>query len=318
MSSILEFRDTVVTFKSGSGLFSRLGGRDARSFNAVDHVSLNVRKGEILGIVGESGSGKTTICKAALGFHSISGGTITEDGKPVSSNDGSLQMVFQDPLSSLNPRQTIARSLEVPLRLSHASKDKIDHRIDELLGDVGLSSQFRNRYPHELSGGQLQRLAIARALATNPRVLFADEAVSKLDVSVRAQVLNLLKKLRDRYNLTIVFVTHDLHVARFLCDRIAVMYFGKLLELGPTREVYNNPCHPYTTELLGTLNKGRMLQASTRDIFNPLTDDVRACRYLSRCQHVMAECHELHPEQRSCGPDHSVACYLYDHKELVQ
>lgn len=314
MSNVLEFRDTVVTFEANAGILSRISG-SVRRFNAVDRVSLDVRKGEILGIVGESGSGKTTICKAALGLHAISGGTITQDGRALALNDGSLQMVFQDPLSSLNPRHTIGHAVEVPLRLHGTEPGDLARRVEELLGDVGLPPQFRNRYPHQLSGGQLQRVAIARALATGPRVLFADEAVSKLDVSVRAQVLNLLKRLRDSHDLTIVFVTHDLHVARFLCDRIAVMYFGKLLEIGPTRDIYDKPCHPYTEALLGTLQKGNRRPTSTRDVFNPMRDDLAACRYLNRCPHVMPACRERHPEHRRCGVGRTVACHLHQGEE---
>ena len=308
----LCFDDVVVSFAAGTGLLSRLRG-GVRRFNAVDHVTLDVRRGEILGIVGESGSGKTTICKAALGLHPVAGGAVSLNGAPADLRSGALQMVFQDPLSSLNPRQTIAQALAVPLRLHGlAARDTLAARIDALLRDVGLGAQFRDRFPHELSGGQLQRAAIARALATQPKVLFADEAVSKLDVSVRAQILNLLKRLRDTHDLTIVFVTHDLHVARFLCDRIAIMYFGKLLELGPTRAVYADPKHPYTRELLGTLDHARKTTASTRDIFNPLTDDTQACRYLNRCPHRMEICARRHPEARRTGPDHETACYLYE------
>lgn len=316
MTAVLEFDDVVVSFRSGQRLSGLLGGK--REFNAVDHVDLAVREGEILGIVGESGSGKTTICKAALGLHELSGGAITEAGKPLRRNDGSLQMVFQDPLSSLNPRQTVARSLEVPLRLHGCPRSELSGRIDALLGDVGLSRQFRDRYPHQLSGGQLQRVAIARALATRPRVLFADEAVSKLDVSVRAQVLNLLKKLRDTHRLTIVFITHDLHVARFLCDRIAVMYFGKLLEIGPTREIYDSPRHPYTQELLGTLRAGGEQEASLRDIFNPMRDDLIACRYLNRCPRAMPACRDRHPDARAAGDGRRVACHLYPLQEEAE
>jgi oligopeptide/dipeptide ABC transporter ATP-binding protein len=309
---ILKFSDVVVSFAAGTGPLSRLRGRTAQ-FNAVDHVDLEVGRGEILGIVGESGSGKTTICKAALGLHRVASGAVTLDDRAADLRSGAMQMVFQDPLSSLNPRQTIAQALAVPLRLHRrVGRGDLKEKIDGLLKDVGLGAQFRNRFPHELSGGQLQRAAIARALATQPRVLFADEAVSKLDVSVRAQILNLLKRLRDMYDLTIVFVTHDLHVARFLCDRIAIMYFGKLLEVGPTRAVYADPKHPYTQELLGTLDQARRTTASTRDIFNPLTDDTRACRYLNRCPHRMEICASVHPDHRRTGPDHWTACYLYE------
>lgn len=312
---MLEFDDVVVSFAAAAGLMSRLRGNTTQ-FNAVDRVSMSVARGEILGIVGESGSGKTTICKAALGLHGMAAGQVTLDGKAAALSDGKMQMVFQDPLSSLNPRQTIAEAIAIPLRLHGlAGRGNMAETIDALLKDVGLGAQFRNRFPHELSGGQLQRAAIARALATRPRVLFADEAVSKLDVSVRAQILNLLKRLRDSHELTIVFVTHDLHVARFLCDRIAIMYFGKLLEFGPTRDVYADPKHPYTQELLGTLDHERKTVATTRDIFNPLTDDTRACRYLNRCPHAMPACAERHPDHRQTGPGHRTACYLYEEAE---
>lgn len=315
VDSMLAFDDVVVSFSAGTGMLSRLRGRTTQ-FNAVDHVTLNVARGEILGVVGESGSGKTTICKAALGLHQIAGGTVLFNGAPLDLSSGAMQMVFQDPLSSLNPRQTIAQALSIPLRLhGYSRSNNIDTSIDALLVDVGLGAQFRNRFPHELSGGQLQRAAIARALATQPRVLFADEAVSKLDVSVRAQILNLLKRLRDTHDLTIIFVTHDLNVARFLCDRIAIMYFGKLLEIGRTRDIYTNPKHPYTQELLGTLDKERKTEASTRDIFNPLSDDTRACRYLGRCPHAMEICAKLHPSHRQTGSAHHTACYLYPKDE---
>jgi oligopeptide/dipeptide ABC transporter ATP-binding protein len=258
MGEMLEFDDVVVSFTANAGLVARMQGRTA-SFNAVDHVKLSVARGEILGIVGESGSGKTTICKAALGLHSIAAGAVTLDGKVASLRDGTMQMVFQDPLSSLNPRQTIAEAISIPLRLHGlAGRGNVEERIDALLKDVGLGAQFRNRFPHELSGGQLQRAAIARALATKP------------------------------------------------------MYFGKLLEFGPTRDVYANPKHPYTQELLGTLDLERKTVASTRDIFNPLTDDTSACRYLNRCPHAMPACAERHPEFRTTGQGHRTACYLYD------
>ncbi len=318
MTAILQFSDVVVSFSARSGLMARLAGA-SNLFNAVDHVDLDIRKGEIVGIVGESGSGKTTICKAALGLVDLAGGSISVDGKPASLARGELQMVFQDPLSSLNPRQTVNQALATPLRLhGRTSSGDLAATVERLLRDVGLGPQFGNRYPHELSGGQLQRAAIARALATNPRVLFADEAVSKLDVSVRAQILNLLKRLRDTYDLTIVFVTHDLHVARFLCDRIAIMYFGKLVELGATRDVYSDPRHPYSQELLGTLKQDSETVLSTRDTYDPARDDRAACRYLNRCPHVMDRCRQRHPSFFQTGPGHVTACYLCDEQYTGQ
>ncbi|WP_431285679.1 ATP-binding cassette domain-containing protein [Humitalea sp. 24SJ18S-53] len=229
---------------------------------AVDGVSLEIAPGEILGLVGESGSGKTTLGKTLLRLHASQGGRILLQGRDITHlGDAALrphrramQMVFQDPLSSFNPRHTIGQAIATPLLLhSLCPRREVPARVAGLMEDVGLPASFAARYPHQLSGGQLQRAAIGRALALSPSLLVADEAVSKLDVSVRAQILNLLRATQRRAGLAMLFITHDLHVARFLCHRVGVMHFGKLLEIGPTEQIFRAPAHDYTRALIGTL-----------------------------------------------------------------
>jgi oligopeptide/dipeptide ABC transporter ATP-binding protein len=304
--ALLEIADLVVSFR-------RAGGRDL--FRAVDGVSLELREGEILGLVGESGSGKTTLGKALLRLHEPASGSIRFRGLDITHlgerrlrrHRRELQMVFQDPLSSLNPRQTIAESLAVPLRLHRLHpRAEIPAAVDRLLRRVGLSPTMRDRFPHEVSGGQLQRVAIGRALTMSPSLIVADEAVSKLDVSVRAQILNLFKDIRAAEKLAILFITHDLHVARYLCDRIGVMFFGKLVELAPTAELFAAPRHPYTRALLATLADELGDDAPRA---NPeAAPTLAGCRYAARCEWRAARCAESHPAIETTGA-HSVACY---------
>jgi oligopeptide/dipeptide ABC transporter ATP-binding protein len=286
-----------------------------RLFRAVDDVSLDIRAGEVLGIVGESGSGKTTLAKALLRLYRPSEGRILyrdadlaalgERGLKPYRRD--LQMVFQDPLSSFNPRHTVAEALAIPLRLHGlCARAEIPAQVDQALRRVGLTPAFRDRYPHELSGGQLQRVAIGRALILSPRLLVADEAVSKLDVSVRAQILNLMKDVRQAHALSILFITHDLHVARYLCDRIGVMYFGKLVELGSTEQVFTRPRHPYTRALLGTLDDAMATDADLDAIAAPPSPT--GCRYASRCPHRVDRCGAAPPELEDVAAGHAAAC----------
>jgi peptide/nickel transport system ATP-binding protein/oligopeptide transport system ATP-binding protein len=253
--ALLEVKDLVIRFPAPH----RPGGE----LRAVDGVSLSVAPGEILGLVGESGSGKTTLGKSVLRLYQPMSGSILLRGQDITRlSDAALrphrhamQMVFQDPLSSFNPRQTVGRAIATPLALHKlCGRAELPARVASILRDVGLSPEFAGRYPHQMSGGQLQRAAIGRALALEPGLIVADEAVSKLDVSVRAQVLNLLRTVQRRRNLAMIFITHDLHVARFLCHRVGVMHFGKLLEIGPTEQVFERPAHDYTRALISTLH----------------------------------------------------------------
>ncbi len=251
---LLRIEDLVVEFPDPH--------RPGMRVRAVDGVSLTLDRGEILGLVGESGSGKTTIAKTVLRLYRPHAGRILLDGAEVTKlNEAQLrpvrrqaQMVFQDPLSSFNPRHTIGRALSTPMLLHHVCPRRaVRTEVERILSDVGLPASFATRYPHQLSGGQLQRAAIGRALSLSPSLVVADEAVSKLDVSVRAQILNLLKRLHAERGLSLLFITHDLHVAQFLSHRIGVMRAGKLLEIGPTNEVFAHPVHDYTRMLLGTI-----------------------------------------------------------------
>ncbi len=310
--------ETLVALRNLSVAFPR-SGREAgpRLFRAVDDVTLDIRAGEVLGLVGESGSGKTTLAKALLRLYRPSAGRIAYRGADLAALGErglkpyrrDLQMVFQDPLSSFNPRHTVAEALAIPLRLHRlCARAEIAQRVDETLRRVGLTPAFRDRFPHELSGGQLQRVAIGRALILSPRLLVADEAVSKLDVSVRAQILNLLKDVRQAHALSILFITHDLHVARYLCDRIGVMYFGKLVELGPTERVFGRPRHPYTRALLGTLDEALAgVGAADPDAFAAPPSSA-GCRYASRCPHRAERCGEAHPPLAEAAPGHAAAC----------
>lgn len=253
---LLRIDDLMVEFPDPNHQGKRL--------RAVDEVSLTLAPGEILGLVGESGSGKTTLAKAALRLYRPHSGRIELAGTDVTYlNDAALrpirrhaQMIFQDPFSSFNPRHTIGRAIALPM-IQHqiCSRRMLRPTIERILIDVGLPENFADRYPHQLSGGQLQRAAIGRALSLSPALIVADEAVSKLDVSVRAQILNLLKRLHQERGLSLLFITHDLHVARFLCHRIGVMRAGRLLEIGPTQELFAHPTHDYTRTLLGTITE---------------------------------------------------------------
>ena len=314
--------DLQMRFRVRSALAAGLSGGPTHLM-AVDHVSLDIRAGEVLGLVGESGSGKTTLGKTLLRLYQPTGGRILFKGEDITKLGNrrlkpfrrDMQMIFQDPASSMNPRQTVRTAIATPLMIHKLCKpEDIDRRVDEILARVGLSSNFRNRYPHELSGGQLQRVAIGRALSLSPALVVADEAVSKLDVSVRSQILNLFKDLQAELGITIVFITHDLRVARYLCHRIGVMYFGKLVELAPTDELYRHPRHPYTQALLGTLEPTARDAAEDDEVeeageaYNP-TATTHGCRYHARCPFRVTRCAEEHPPLTGIAPDHAVACY---------
>ena len=294
--------------------------RAARLVRALDCVDLDIAPGEIVGLVGESGSGKTTLGKTILGAYKPTGGRILYAGHDLATLllrhwgrlRRDLQMIFQDPLSSFNPRFTIASSLSLPLRLHGiCPKERISSEVAALLKRVGLGPEHAGRYPHELSGGQLQRVAVARAISVKPRIIVADEPVSKLDVSVRAQVLNLLKRMNRETGVSLVFITHDLGVARFLCDRIAVMYFGRIVEIGATAQIFGDPRHPYTLSLLrarGAAPAGVTTDAD--EITLAIADPAHACNYAPRCPRRVAACILERPPFVEQDQSHATACFV--------
>jgi len=291
---------------------------------AVDNLSFEVHKGETLGLVGESGCGKSTTGKIIANLLSPTEGDILFEGKSILSLNNAqlkgmrknIQFIFQDPYNSLNPRMSIKKIIEEPLRINKlVETSQIDIRVSRLLDNVGLASDYKNRYPHELSGGQRQRVGIARALAMSPKFIVCDEAVSALDVSVQAQVLNLLNDLQKEFELTYLFIAHGLNVVKHISSKVGVMYLGKLVEFGAVEEVYSNPKHPYTKALLSSIpsfNKEKkkdriILKGEIPSPINPPT----GCNFHTRCGYCMEKCKNSIPLMRILGNNHEVACHLY-------
>ncbi|MEJ7785479.1 MAG: dipeptide ABC transporter ATP-binding protein [Solirubrobacteraceae bacterium] len=297
--------------------------REVARVHAVDDVSFELREGETLGLVGESGCGKTTLSRALMRLIEPTGGTIRFQGEDISHVGRKalrplrrqMQMVFQDPFASLNPRKRVSQIVGAPLRLHGSDAGTADTRVRELLERVGLSSEHRNRYPHEFSGGQRQRIGIARALALEPRLIVLDEPVSALDVSVQAQIINLLDDLQGDFGLTYLFVAHDLSVVRHVSDQIAVMYLGKLMEVSPAEELYQRPIHPYTEALLGAIpipdpreNRARRRVAVTGEPPNPINPP-SGCVFHPRCPHATDVCREVEPPLTRYVDGHLAACH---------
>lgn len=340
--TILEIRNLKMHFPVYGGILRKI----VAWVKAVDGVSFNIKKGETLGLVGESGCGKSTIGRTLVRLYKPTHGQILfyDKGSVIKENKNNktkfedisyvvdlaklnrkemrpyraeIQMIFQDPYSSLNPRLTVGDIIEEPMRIH---PDKIDRtkfreKVEWLLEKVGLSKKHAIRYPHEFSGGQRQRIGIARALSTNPKIIIADEPVSALDVSVQAQVINLMQDLQEEFGLTYIFIAHDLSVVKHISHRIAVMYLGNIMELGPGDELYNNPIHPYSKALLSAVpipdptkkNKKRIVLEG--DVPSPLAKP-SGCTFRTRCPYAEKRCAESHPEMREIAPNRFVACHI--------
>jgi oligopeptide/dipeptide ABC transporter ATP-binding protein len=297
--------------------------REVARVHAVDDVTFVLNEGETLGLVGESGCGKTTLSRALMRLLDATDGRIRFRGQDITEASRSelrplrreMQMVFQDPFASLNPRKRVGQIIGMPLRLHGVPKEKIDARVGELLDRVGLSSEHVNRFPHEFSGGQRQRIGVARALALEPRLIVLDEPVSALDVSVQAQIINLLDDLQDDFGLTYLFVAHDLSVVRHVSDRIAVMYLGKLMEVSPAEEVNSKPIHPYTAALLGAVpipdpreNRARQRTVVSGEPPNPI-DPPSGCVFHPRCPRATEVFRRVEPPLTEYPGGHLAACH---------
>ncbi|ETT44197.1 peptide ABC transporter ATP-binding protein [Paenibacillus sp. FSL R7-269] len=320
MTTLLEVRNLKKHYPIRKGFFSKQVG----AVKAVDGITLSVEQGETLAVVGESGCGKSTTGRAILRLIEPTEGEIMFAGTDVRSLNTEqlrkfrtdMQMVFQDPYASLDPRWTVQRILEEPLRThGSAPAGELKSRVEQLMEVVGLSPYQAHRFPHEFSGGQRQRIGIARALALNPKFIVCDEPVSALDVSIQAQVLNLMQDLQEQYGLTYMFISHDLSVVKFISDRVAVMYLGRIVELAPTKALFAKPLHPYTQALMSAVpvpNPGLKKQriVLTGDVPNPETPPT-GCAFHPRCPHAMDRCKSEAPLLRELDSGHQVACHLY-------
>jgi oligopeptide/dipeptide ABC transporter ATP-binding protein len=317
---LLEVEHLKVYFPVRSGL---LIDRKVAQVHAVDDVSFELREGETLGVVGESGSGKTTLIRALARLVDATTGTIRFRGEDITKAGRralepvrrQVQMVFQDPQASLNPRKRVGQMLATPLRLRGVGREQMEADSRKLLERVGLNPEHLNRFPHEFSGGQRQRIGVARALAVDPNLILLDEPVSALDVSIQAQVINLLDELQDQLRLSYVFVAHDLSVVRHVSDRIAVMYLGKLMELSRAKELYDKPIHPYTRALLSAIpipdpneNRARERTVVGGEPPNPI-DPPSGCRFHTRCPRCTEVCREVEPPLAEYPGGHLAACH---------
>ena len=323
--NLLEVRNLKKYYSVKSGFLNK----DRRSVKAVDGINLSVKQGEILGIVGESGCGKSTLGRSILRLIEPTSGEVIFEGTNICGlkkeemrlKRREMQIVFQDPGASLNPRLTVGEIIGEPLEVFHICEGKEkEERIYKLMDLVGINRAYINRFPHEFSGGQRQRLGIARALAVNPKLIICDEPVSALDVSIRAQVLNLIKELKDKLNLTYIFISHDLSVVHHICDRVAVMYLGRVVEIADKKQIYENPVHPYTKALLSAIpmpdpevKRERIILQG--DVPNP-ADPPSGCHFHKRCPYAKKECSETVPPFVTVEPGHQVLCWLAEEQQL--
>lgn len=314
-NAILEVKNLKKYFNTPGGVL-----------HAVDDVSFTLEKGKILGVVGESGCGKSTMGRAILRLHEPTSGEVLFEGKDITKISteemrklrSEMQIIFQDPFASLNPRKTVSEIIGEPLRLHKIYKSAAERQkhVLELMEVVGLAERLVNTYPHELDGGRRQRIGIARALALNPKFIVCDEPVSALDVSIQAQILNLLKRLKKERGLTYMFITHDLSVVNYFSDDIMVMYLGKMVEYAPSEELFENPVHPYTKALLSAIPVPRLREKKERillkgEITSPI-DPKPGCRFAPRCAYAKDCCFKESPELKDIGNGHKVACHFSD------
>ena len=319
---LLQVENLTKYFYKPQGLF----GQKKQIVKSVDHVTFDIMRNETLGLVGESGCGKTTVGRTITRLYEPTDGKIIFDGKDISHLTKKellpyrkkMQMIFQDPYASLNARMTVMDIIREALDLHSdlKTKEEKSRRVYELLDRVGLMREHANRYPHEFSGGQRQRIGIARALAVDPEFIVCDEPISALDVSIQAQVVNMLEDLQREFGLTYLFIAHDLSMVRHISDRIGVMYLGKLVEIGPSEEIYSHHLHPYTEALLSSVpvpdpEKARIKEQIVLqgDIPSPI-DPPSGCRFRTRCPRACEQCAQAEPELKPVGNDHYVACHL--------
>jgi oligopeptide transport system ATP-binding protein len=322
--ALLDIQGLKMYFPITQGIIIQ---RHIGDIKAVDGISFSIKRGETLGLVGESGCGKSTTGRAILQLYRPTAGRVFFDNEDLTALKGEalrrkrrqMQMIFQDPYASLNPRMTVGNIIGEPLEVHHIGANRAEQRerVQDLLRVVGLNPYFVNRYPHEFSGGQRQRIGVARALAVNPEFIVCDEPISALDVSIQAQIINLLEDLQAEYKLTYLFIAHDLSVVRHISDRVAVMYLGKLAELATRDELYSNPLHPYTQALLSAVpipdpavEEKRRRIILEGDVPSP-ANPPKGCNFCTRCPRVMDICREVDPEFRDMGGGHWVACHLY-------
>lgn len=317
--AVLSAENVVKHFAKRQSIVDRLRKKEVFNVPAIDGVTLDLRAGETLGLVGESGCGKSTLGRTLVGLYTASGGSISLNGKKVTAERTlderrSVQMVFQDPFSSLNPRLTVGEVLREAISFHNlVPKEKVEARSLELLALVGLPMEALKSYPRQFSGGQRQRIGIARALALEPEVLIADEVVSALDVSVQASVVNLLMDLKRDLGLTMLFISHNIAVVRQVSDRIAVMYLGRIVEVGPTEEVFNNPSHPYTKLLLSSVPKmtsGSQISSAPNGELQSIKSAMVGCRFRGRCPVAIADCATTDPSLKLVEGTHQAACLL--------
>lgn len=316
--SLISLENLQVYYSIGGGLFS-----SAKTVKAVDGVSIDIKKGETLGLVGESGCGKSTLGRAVLRLTEPTGGKVFYNGKDLAhlpqrsmrEQRKHLQMIFQDPYASLNPRMTVGNIIGEPIRtFGLATRKTVKTKVEELMETVGLSRRFVKRYPYEFSGGQRQRIGIARALAVDPEFIVADEPISALDVSIQAQIMNLMERLQADKGLTYLFISHDLRAVRHLSDRVAVMYLGRIVELSGGREVYSDPLMPYTRALISAvpvpdpqIEAGRTRIILKGDVPSPINPP-SGCHFHTRCPYAIDECKNIVPKLVEIKPHHQAAC----------